>query len=356
MKLIHYQNSRLHEVCVSDTLTLREAMAVMNHSSLRLVPVVTPDTRCLVGVLADGDIRRYLASAGTVDDPVTKAANLTPRVRETALDPKNARAEMQARGVEYMPVTQDGVITDLYVLWAVNAPLALTAVIMAGGLGSRLAPYTDNCPKPLVDLGGKPILTHIVEHLRNQGVRRFVFCLNYLGQMIVNRYGDGSALDVSISYVHEKQRLGTGGALSLISSDLLSDPFLSMNGDILTDIDVNALYETHQASGWSGTMVTRDFTYTVPYGVIRRDDAGAFEGSDEKPTLSFPINAGIYMLSKDVLPLIPRDTFYDLPNLFDGLTKPPHSAGTFGHDGRWIDIGTVPELERARSIFESKDT
>lgn len=356
MKLIHYTNSRLHAVCVPDTFTLREALAVMNRSSLRLVPVVTPETRRLVGVLADGDIRRYLAGSGTVDDPVMAAANKTPRVRNTALDPKDARSDMQARGVEYLPVTQDGVITDLYVLWAINAPLALTAVIMAGGLGSRLSPYTDNCPKPLVDLGGKPILTHIIEHLRGQGVRRFVLCLNYLGQMIVNRYGDGSALDVSISYVHENKRLGTGGALSLISPDLLSEPFLSMNGDILTDIDVNALVDTHQASGWSGTMVTRDFQYTVPYGVVRRDAQGAFEGNDEKPTLSFPINAGIYMLSKNVLPMIPQDTFYDLPTLFDALTKPPHSAGTFGHDGRWIDIGTVPELERARSIFEGSKT
>lgn len=356
MKLIHYTNSRLHAVCVPDSCSLREAMAVMNQSSLRLVPVVRADNHALVGVLADGDIRRYLAGAGTVDDPVTSAANVTPRVRDTALDPKDARSEMQARGVEYLPVTQDGVITDLYVLWAINAPLALTAVIMAGGLGSRLAPYTDNCPKPLVELGDKPILTHIIEHLRAQGVRRFVLCLNYLGQMIVNRYGDGSAMDVSISYVHETKRLGTGGALSLISPDLLSEPFLSMNGDILTDVDVNALYETHQASGWEGTMVTRDFQYTVPYGVIRRDDTGGFEGSEEKPTLSFPINAGIYMLSKNVLPLIPKDTYFDLPSVFDALTKPPHTAGTFDHNGRWIDIGTVPELERARSIFESKDT
>lgn len=356
MKLIHYKNSHLDAVCVPDTVTLREAMAVMNQSSLRLVPVVKPDTHALVGVLADGDIRRYLAGVGTVDDPVIAAVNTSPKVRDTGLDPKNARTEMQARGVEYLPVTQDGVITDLYVLWAINAPLALTAVIMAGGLGTRLAPYTDNCPKPLVDLGGKPILTHIIEHLRSQGVRRFVLCLNYLGQMIVNRYGDGSALDVSISYVHENKRLGTGGALSLISPDLLSEPFLSMNGDILTDIDVNALYETHLASDWTGTMVTRDFQYTVPYGVIRQDDDGGFKGSEEKPTLSFPINAGIYMLSKAVLPMIPQDTFYDLPTLFDGLTKPPHAAGTFGHEGRWIDIGSVSELERARSIFESKDT
>lgn len=354
MKLLHYKDSRLKKVCVSETATLRKAMAVMNQSSLRLIPVLKSGSQELVGVLADGDIRRYLAADGNVDDPVIAAANTRPRIHTCPLKPQNAQSAMQLSGVEYLPVVQDGIMTDLYVLWAVNAPSALTAVIMAGGLGSRLAPHTDECPKPLVELGGKPILTHIIENLRDQGVRKFVLCLNYLGQMIVDHYGDGSALNVDILYVHENKRLGTGGALSLVSVDQLSDPFLCMNGDILTDVDANALYETHLASDWFGTMVTRDFQYQVPYGVIRRDDGGGFEGSDEKPSLSFPINAGIYMLSKNVLPFIPQDTFYDLPTLFNELIKTPQSAGTYGHDGRWIDIGSVSELERARRIFESR--
>lgn len=356
MNLIHYQGDRLQGVCISPEMTLRAAMAAMNRSSLRLVPVVDPENRHLTGVLADGDIRRYLAADGTtVEDPVARAANTRPTVRTTPLPPGDARDEMQTRGVEYLPVTRDGVLTDLFVLWAINAPVELTAVIMAGGLGTRLAPYTDNCPKPLVELGGKPILSHILEHLRGQGVTRFVLCLNYLGDMIVNRYGDGSALDVSIQYVHEDKRLGTGGALSLIPQGWLSDPFLSMNGDILTDVDVNALYDAHRDSGWAGTMVTRDYKYTVPYGVIRRSDAGGFEGSDEKPTLSFPINAGIYMLGKEMLPLIPKDTFFDLPTLFDNALAGGRTAGTFTHDGRWIDIGSVAELKRARAIFEKED-
>lgn len=355
MRLIHYTNGRLSSVCVPHESTLREAMAVMNAHSLRLVPIVDAEQR-LRGVLADGDIRRHLAGPGTPDDPVSQAANARPTVCESPLESRNARAEMQRRGVEYLPVTSEGRITDLYVLWAINAPLELTAVIMAGGLGSRLSPHTDNCPKPLIELGGKPILTHIIEHLRGQGVRRFVLAVNYLSQMIVNQYGDGSALDVSIDYVHETKRLGTGGALSLIAPEKLSEPFLSMNGDILTDIDVNALFDAHRDSGWAATMVTREFQYAVPYGVVRKSAEGHFEGSDEKPTLSFPINAGIYMLSREALPIIPRDTFFDLPTLFDQLRHEGLTAGTFGHDGRWIDIGTQDELQRARAIFERDDT
>lgn len=354
MKLLHFKDSRLKEVCVCETASLRKAMAVMTQSSLRLIPVLKEDGQSLVGVLADGDIRRYLAAYGNVDDPVILVANTRPRIHTRPLSSQNAQSAMQLSGVEYLPVVQEGVLTDLYVLWAINAPSALTAVIMAGGLGSRLAPHTNDCPKPLVQLGDRPILTHIIENLRDQGVRKFVLCLNYLGQMIVDHYGDGSDLDVEISYVHETKRLGTGGALSLVPADQLSEPFLCMNGDILTDLDANALYEAHLATNWAGTMVTRDFQYQVPYGVIRKDDDGEFVGSDEKPSLSYPINAGIYMLSKDVLPLIPPDTFYDLPTLFNELIETPQSAGTFGHDGRWIDIGSVSELERARKIFESR--
>jgi NDP-sugar pyrophosphorylase family protein len=275
-------------------------------------------------------------------------------VRTEPLGVGSARQELQARKTEYLPVTQDGILTDMFVLWAVNTPLDTVAVIMAGGLGTRLSPLTDNLPKPLVELAGKPILTHIIEHLREQGVSRFVLSLNYLGDMIVNQYGTGRDLGVEINYVRENKRLGTGGALSLIDPAQLSEPFLCMNGDILSDIDVNALLAQHQENGWHGTMVAKEFHYTVPYGVVRRSDSGEFRGSDEKPTLSFPINAGIYMLSTDVLGMIPKDEFFDLPTLFDKLSETPGRAGTSVHPGRWIDIGSMAELDRAQQLYESK--
>lgn len=354
MKLIHFEGARLQAVCAHDHMSLRQAMIVMNEARLRLIPVVREGSAELVGVLADGDIRRFLAGGGKSDARVIDAINATPRVSRQPVAVKEARAELLRRGVEYLPVVKDGQITDLFVLWAINMPTETTAVIMAGGLGTRLSPLTDKCPKPLVELGGRPILSHIIEHLQSQGVSRFVLAVNYLAQMIVNRYGDGSDLGIEIEYVHETKRLGTGGALSLVAPELLSEPFLCMNGDILTDVDVGALTDAHRENDWSATMVTREHQYTVPYGVIRRSAEGRFQGSDEKPTVSFPINAGIYMLSKDVLPLIPQDEFFDLPTLFDRVQEKTMSAGTFGHDGRWIDIGSVAELERARLIFESE--
>lgn len=355
MKVLHFTGDRLREICVTGKTTVRAAMKLMTESRIRLVPVIEASEMRLVGVLADGDIRRFLSVDGSVDDPVAKACNHAPKMRREPLDFVNARRELQAQKTEYLPITrEDGVLTDMFVLWAVNTPLDTVAVIMAGGLGTRLAPHTDNCPKPLIDLGGQPILTRIIEHLRDQGISRFVLSVNYLGDMIVNRYGNGRSLGVEIEYLHEAKRLGTGGALSLIDADRLSEPFLCMNGDILSDVDVNALLEQHQHNGWYGTMVAKEYRYTVPYGVIRRSSKGEFEGSDEKPTLSFPINAGIYMLSKEVLGMIPKDEFFDMPTLFDQLSQVPGLAGTTLHTGRWIDIGSLDELERARHLFEQE--
>lgn len=351
MKLNHYNSDQLKNISVAPEQGLRVAMNIMSENALRLIPVVEPETMRLVGVLADGDIRRFLLT-GSLDALVKEAANTTPIVATTEITLRNARSEMSTRGVDYLPVVKDGIVTDLFVLWAVYDSPSITAVIMAGGLGSRLSPITDNCPKPLVELGDKPILGHIIEHLRDQGVDRFVLCLNYLGDMIVDRFGHGSELGVQIEYVTEKMRLGTGGALSLVNEEWLTDSFLCMNGDILTDLDVSALTDEHNRSGSVATMVTRDFHYTVPYGVIQRDDHGRFLGSSEKPTVSFPINAGIYMLQKPVLSEIPKDEFFDLPTLFQKLLSKGQAVGTHAHEGRWIDIGTIDELERARKILQ----
>lgn len=251
-----------------------------------------------------------------------------------------------------MPELHDGKLVALHVLWVAPPPAEMTAVLMAGGLGSRLAPLTDDCPKPLLEMGNKPILTHIIEHLRDQGVRRFVLSVNYLAEMLVNHYGDGSELDVFIDYVHETKRMGTGGALSLVDPQALSDNFLVLNGDILNDVNISELSTAHQFGGWQATMVVREHSYTIPYGVVRSADDGSFEGAEEKPTMHYRINAGIYMLSKSVLKAVPGGIFYDLPTLFDDLPRHGMRGGTYTHPGRWIDIGNVADFNRARSIFE----
>ena len=353
MRLTTLTGDDLQRVCVRADQSVRETMAVMSDAGLRLAPVLDPESGRFLGVAADGDLRRFLAAGGALEAPVSEAVNSTPIVLEELLNPSEVRSRMLWRGIEYLPLLRGDRIEALYVLWTVSAPEQLTAVIMAGGLGSRLKPMTDSCPKPLIKLGGKPILTHIIEHLRNEGVGRFVLSINYLGDMIIDHYGNGASLGVEIAYVNETARMGTGGALSLIDPATLSEPFVCLNGDILNDLDLNALRERHLNSGWDATMVVRDHNYTVPYGVVKKSDDGSFLGSEEKPTMVFQINAGIYMLSKSILPVVPKGRFYDLPTLFEDIQARNLRSGTYTHQGRWIDVGTPEEYERAQDIFEA---
>jgi dTDP-glucose pyrophosphorylase len=352
MRLANYTGTDLNQLCVREDQTVLDAMQIMSKVGLRLIPVTDHDDLTFIGVVADGDIRRFLSGGGQMDASICLAMNRSPAVIDKEMTLPDVRDTMMRRSVEYLPLVQDGVLKALFVLWIASSAKDLTAVIMAGGLGSRLAPLTDNCPKPLLPLGGKPILSHIIEGLRDQGVMHFVISTNYLSEMIVDHYGDGSALGVSITYVHETSRLGTGGALALLDAADLSEPFLCLNGDILNDIDVDALRLQHKNNSWDATMVVRDFSYQVPYGVVNVGADESFEGAEEKPTTSYRINAGLYLLSKSVLGIVPRGKFYDLPTLFSDLQARGMKGGTYIHTGRWIDIGNVAELERARTIFE----
>ena len=353
MQLTRHSASALAGTLVRPDFTLRHTMELMSKAGLRFVPVVDAEGY-MVAAVADGDLRRYITAGGRLDDPVIRAANPQPiAIRET-MTPAAIRSLMVRRGIEALPELKDGKFEALHVLSLAPSPEELTVVLMAGGLGSRLSPLTDNCPKPLLQMGDKPILTHIIEHLRDNGVRRFILSVNYLAEMLVAHYGDGSDHDVYIDYVHETTRMGTGGALSLIDPKTLSDNFMVCNGDLLNDLDVGALLQTHQAGGWDATMVVREHSYTIPYGVVQRSDSGEFVGAEEKPTMHYCINAGIYMLSRRVLDVVPRDCFYDLPTLFSDLPRHQMRGGTYTHAGRWIDIGNITDFNRARSIFEDR--
>lgn len=352
MRLITLRGEARTAMSVRCDDELRDAMRIMNETGRTLVLVVG-DGSVLNGVISDGDIRRHLAREGSVEEKISTAMNTTPVTLPLGTDSSEVRAFMMRRGLEYLPLVDGAHVTALAILEHAPRSTDLCAIILAGGLGTRLSPLTDDCPKPLLPLGDRPILTHILDHLRGQGVHRFVMSLNHLSNMIVDQYGDGSRWDCFIDYLHEEQRLGTGGPLSLADVDALSDPFLVVNGDVLNDIDVSALRDHHVTHGWDATMVVRNYHYTVPYGVVDTEDGGRFRQVREKPVQSFLINAGIYMLSKSALDVIPKNEFYDLPSLFVDLPAHGLSGGTYTHEGRWIDIGTMGEYERAKSIFES---
>lgn len=349
MRLVTLRGEDLLDQVLRPGAEVRDAMNEMNTSGRTLVLVVDGDR--LEGVVSDGDIRRHLAKGGTIDDPVGAVVNRRPVVLEAGAASKDIRSFMIRRGVDYLPLVEHDRLVALGILEHGPRHTELSAVILAGGLGTRLAPLTDACPKPLLPLGGRPIMARIIDHLREHGIVRYTVAVNHLSHMIVDYFDDGSDFDCFIDYVHEGQRLGTGGPLALIDPDSLSDPFVCINGDVLSDVDVSALVDTHRTRAWAATMVVHGHHLSVPYGVVEVHDDGSFAGVREKPVHSFQINAGIYVLSKSALGFVPNGQYYDLPTLFDDLRDAGHACGTFEHAGRWIDIGTTADYERANSIF-----
>ena len=350
MHLTYVRGDDLRRMTLSPDDGVRVAMKRMNEAGRTFV-VLVEDGR-LAGAVSDGDIRRHLADGGEIDGPVHLAANRTPVTLPPSSTSADVRQFMIRRSLDYLPLVQDDQLDALCILETLARPNDLTAVILAGGLGTRLAPLTDDCPKPLLPLGDQPILSHILDHLRDHGVHRFVFSVSYLSERIVDYYDDGSRWDCFVEYVHENKRLGTGGPLSLVPTESLSDPFLVMNGDVLNDLDVGALVETHMTNGWDATMAVRSHTYTVPYGVVKARPDGVFTEVSEKPVLNFQINGGMYMLSKSALEVIPNDEFYDMPTLFQDLPQHGLRGGVYSHAGRWVDIGNHAEYARAQEIFE----
>jgi NDP-sugar pyrophosphorylase family protein len=219
-------------------------------------------------------------------------------------------------------------------------------VIMAGGLGTRLHPLTQDTPKPMLKVGGKPILETIIQSFVDQGFVNFFVSLNYKAEVITNYFGDGSQLGATINYLHEKSRLGTAGGLSLLPQNIHA-PIIVMNGDLLTRISVEALLDFHERESAVATMVVREDHYQVPYGVVEVDGTQII-GLEEKPVQRHLVNAGIYVISQTGLENIPTDTFYDMPTHFAKLSANGHRTAAFPLHEYWVDIGRLDELERAQ--------
>jgi NDP-sugar pyrophosphorylase family protein len=229
-------------------------------------------------------------------------------------------------------------------------PKTNPVVLMAGGLGSRLRPLTDECPKPLLRVGTKPILETILEAFIEHGFNRFYVSVNYKAEMIEAYFGDGSRWGATIEYLREKERLGTAGALSLLPEPPV-EPVFVMNGDLLTRLNFAHLLDFHTAHGSVATMCVREYEMQVPYGVIKTRSHRILD-IHEKPTERYLVNAGVYVLQPDALALIPRDRSFDMPDLFKRLMDRGGDTAVFPIREYWMDIGQMDDFHRANGHFE----
>jgi dTDP-glucose pyrophosphorylase len=328
--------------------TIRDALGVLDRGGVGVALVCDPQD-VLLGILTDGDLRRALLAGATLDslvEPFLVRSFVRVAPGETRA---NVLDRMRALRISEIPIVDGaGRPVGLHLLHDMVSTQEVQswAVVMAGGKGTRLAPLTHHLPKPMIPVAGRPILERIVLHLVGAGIRRIFLSVNYLAHMVEDHFGDGAGFGCKIEYLRETKPLGTGGALSLLP-DTPTAPLLVMNGDLVTQFDVAAILAKHDASGAAATVAARRYFHTVPFGCMTLDGERLTQ-MEEKPTLSRMVNAGIYVVSPELVARVPRETEYTMPALLDDCLQRREIVTAWELQDDWIDVGQREQLKQAR--------
>lgn len=336
------------KIVISESTPIIDVIQIIDHSGLRFAMVVNSSNQ-LVGTVTDGDIRRGLLKQIDTKQPIKTIMHLNPKVASRQDSKQDILQVMQKTSICHLPIVDaEQHILGLEILEELMdpSPQENYVVLMAGGLGSRLSPLTDNCPKPLLQINSKPMLQIIMENFAEYGFKKFFISLNYKASMIEEYFGDGSRFNFEIHYLHEDKKLGTAGALSLLPE--MSQPIIVMNGDLLTKIHFQSLMDYHIKYQANATMCVKEFDFQVPYGVVRLDEHNNIIRIDEKPMQRFFVNAGIYVLSPEMLSLIEKNTYCDMPNLFSTAIEKNLSTISFPIREYWLDIGRPEDFVQAK--------
>ncbi len=335
---------------VRDTSSVRKAMMALSANGREVVLVHDCAGR-LVGLITDGDIRRGLLAGVTLESSVSEVM----RRDFFAVSPGADRAfildHMKARTIQHVPVLdKERRLVAIHFLRDLigGRPKPNSAVIMAGGKGTRLRPVTESIPKPMVEVAGRPILERIVLHLVGHGVHKIFLSVNYKAHIIEDYFGDGAAFGCHIAYLRETEPRGTGGSLALLPAQP-ADPILVLNGDQLTQVDLTTMLEVHVKNAWTATVGIGPYQVQVPFGTVRERN-GRLLAFEEKPTINMLVNRGIYVLDPVVLDYVPKDQDFAITSLFETLLQRRKHIGVFYFDDYWLDIGRLPDLRRANGV------
>ena len=337
------------QALLSSAATIQDAIRNLDESTLQIVLVIDGDG-ALMGTLTDGDIRRGLLKGLDLKASIDSIIFREPLVVPPSLGLEAVLQIMQANHIHQLPVVDERRrVVGLHLWDELLAPRKHRnmMVIMAGGEGVRLRPQTEKCPKPMLPVGGKPMLEQIIERARGDGFEHFVLAVHYLGHMIEDHFGDGSRWGVRIDYVRETMPLGTAGAIQLLTPKPAA-PFLVSNGDVLTDIRYAELLDFHTRHRAAATMAVRVHEWQHPFGVVHTHGVDIV-GFEEKPVARTHINAGVYVLDPAAVDLINPGERCDMPALFGRLQERSQRTIVYPMHEPWLDVGAPDDLERARA-------
>ena len=339
------------EIVVSPDTSIRDTLRVIDAGSAQIALVADADGR-LVGTVTDGDVRRGILRNLPVESPVSAIMSTSPTTAAAQDSNDEILAMMKLRQLRHIPVVDtEGRLVGVEVLeeliQAGDRPNWV--VLMAGGSGSRLRPLTDDCPKPLLKVGNKPLLQTILENFISYGFRKFFISVNYKAEMVKEHFADGAPWGVDIQYLHESGRRGTAGALSLLPQTP-EHPLFVMNGDLLTKVNFQHLLDFHTEHAAEATMCVREYEFQVPYGVVTIGQHDILR-IEEKPVQRFFVNAGIYVLNPSTLRFIPRDSLFDMTSLLQRVVDAKLRTAVFPIREYWLDIGQMDDFKRANGDF-----
>jgi dTDP-glucose pyrophosphorylase len=331
--------------------TIKEALLAIDKGALKIAVVVDQNQK-LRGVVTDGDIRRGLLNGLCLEDKIDSIVQTDPFVCSINDSREDILAKVLGKKIYHIPILDsEGRFVGIEDIEALIQSQTKTnrVVLMVGGLGSRLHPLTQDTPKPMLKVGNKPILETIIQNFKNYGFKNIILSVNYKAEQVREYFGDGSSFGVNIEYVYEEKRMGTAGALSLMQ-EKLQEPFFVMNGDLLTNVNFEHFLHFHTENDSVATMAVREYEQQIPFGVIYQKE-GEILSIEEKPTQRYYVNAGIYILNPEVLPLIPKNSFYDMPTLFESLIVANKKPISFPVHEYWLDIGQMHQLQQARKEY-----
>lgn len=343
-------SKRLENCIISGELSIVQAISRLDQAGTGILLLCDPSGR-LIAALTDGDIRRAILRGVSLEIACVEIANhqpLTARDPITALDALHLMDHGKQVVINQLPVLDEtGRVMNLILRSDLTLHVeSFSAVIMAGGAGTRLRPLTETLPKPMLPVGERPVMEHILEQMRLSGIERVNVTTHYLAEKIQAHFGDGSAFGVNLNYVTEDRPLGTAGGLGLFPPP--QETLLVINGDILTNVDFRTMLAFHREHDAALTIAVRPYMYRVPYGVVDTDGAEV-RGIREKPEMQFLTNAGIYLLEPLVYEYIPNGERFDMPELIQTLIEHGQRVVSFPIIEYWLDIGQHADYERAQS-------
>jgi dTDP-glucose pyrophosphorylase len=328
---------------------IRQAIHNLNQVAVKIV-LVGNEAGELEGTISDGDIRRGLLKGLDLDSPIASIIHRNALVVPPEMGRDMVMQLMVANKIQQIPVVDEHRrVVGLHLWDEVSTPPTRSnvMVIMAGGMGTRLRPHTENCPKPMLSVAGKPMLEHIIERAKLEGFSHFVLAIHYLGHMVEGYFADGERLGVRIDYLREQTPLGTAGALGLLNPRPEA-AFVVTNGDVITDIRYGELLDFHIRQNAAATMAVRVHEWQHPFGVVQTQGVEII-GFEEKPVARSHINAGVYALHPDALNLLSGDTHCDMPTLFERLQAESKRTVAYPMHEPWLDVGRPDDLVAVRA-------